>query len=522
VAAVVCAALALIVGSVPAGAEPVPGGGAICPLFAPADRSVNERFGSSIGLDGEHLAVGAWLADVDELVDAGAVYAYRLDPASGDWSEAQRLTASAPEPEAGFGFAVDLDRGLLAVSAQNATAADVPAAGAVHLFELGPGGRWTETAVLTAPTPAEGDLFGYNLEVDAETETVIVGAPGSDPVVAPGPAQPVVDGGSAHVFVRSGSGRWEHQAELVDPNGQNNDRAGNDVAIAGDWAVVGHHLDDPFQGGSLSNAGGALVFRRTGTDWSRPTELLGSEPRRRDRAGIAVDIDIEPDLTEPRALVAMSGWAEEPGDRAVAWVFRYDGERWVEQARIEPERSASPGSHFGRHLELTGGLLAIGASLDAGTGLDGVGESDAEADGEGAGEPDVGTGAVHYYSEENGFWVERAKITPAGAQSGGLAGISVAVSDRWVAAGAERAALGVVNSGGACIVARDELLDGSHAVDRRLRASIALDQPVSGALRPDGEESPPLVLIGALAAGAVAVGLAAGGLALGRRRSRSA
>jgi hypothetical protein len=80
----------------------------------------------------------------------------------------------------------------------------------------------------------------------------------------------------------------------------------------------------------------------------------------------------------------------------------------------------------------------------------------------------------------------------------------------------------VVNSGGACIVARDELLDGSHAVDRRLRASIALDQPVSGALRPDGEESPPLVLIGALAAGAVAVGLAAGGLALGRRRSRSA
>ncbi len=472
----------------------------ICTLFAPEAVAANDRFGTSIGIDGDVMVVGAWLADVEDQRDAGAAYIYSLASDGSRWAESQRLQASAPEAEAGFGFAVDLDRDIAAVSAQNATADSIPDAGAVYVFEPGPDGDWVETARLTAPTPAPGDLFGHNLEVDGPTATIVVGVPGADPPDVGG--QLVEDGGAAHVFVRDGAGTWVHQAELVDPAAKPNDRAGNDVAIADGWAVVGHHLDDPFVDRSISNAGGALVYRRSGATWSGPTELVGSDPRRRDRAGVGVDIDSRPD----GPVLVMTGWAQETEDRAVAWVFRYDGERWVEQTRIEPQHSTSPGSHFGRHVELSGDLLIIGASLDSGP-LPGPSR---------AGDPNAtDRGAVHIYGESDGFWLERAKLAPANAVPGAQAGLSLALSQDWVAIGAERAELGAANTGGVCLARRSVVIDGSYAPDRR----FAVTASVAGLADGSSQSGPTIESVSALVGAAVLLVMVAVGLF--RRRGRS-
>ncbi|MGH1493339.1 MAG: hypothetical protein ACRBK7_28735 [Acidimicrobiales bacterium] len=464
-----------------------------CGLFAPVDGAANDRFGTSIGIDSEVMAVGAWLADAGEQRDTGAVYIHRLQP--GDrWTNTQRLLASNPQAAAGFGFAVDLEGGILAVAAQSEAVDGAAEAGAVYVFEEQLDGSWTEVARLTAPNPAADDLFGHNLEVDEATATIVVGTPGADPQPAGGSA--VENGGAAHVFVRGADGTWSHQAELIDPDAKENDRAGNDVGISGDWLVVGQHLNDAGPRGSIGNAGGALVFRRTGSTWDGPTEILGSDSQTRDRAGIGVDVDGD--------ILVMTGWAQGPDDRAVAWVFRHDGESWQEQARIEPGRSTSPGSHFGRHVELSGRLLAIGASLDDGPGSLGTESSD------------VDRGAVHFYEESDGFWLERAKVTPGGADVGALAGISLALSDDWAAVGAERAALSAANSGGACVIRRADVLDGSNATDRRFGATVAVMVPPGSSVDPS---SNPTVLIAAVAGGVVVIGAAAFVVSAARRRS---
>ncbi|MGI9597849.1 MAG: hypothetical protein ACR2QK_16920 [Acidimicrobiales bacterium] len=473
----------------------------LCPVFAPSDVAANDRFGSSIGVDGDVAAIGAWLADPQGVADAGAVYVYEYGPNRG-WNETAKLTAPVPETGAGFGFSVDVDGDILAVGAHGEAATidggPVTGAGAVHVFERQGDGSWIGTGRLALDRPGVDDMFGHSLEVDAATATIVAGAPGSD-VTRPGAEDgPLVeDGGSAQVFVRDGTGTWVRQAELVDPDAQVNDRAGNDVAISGDRVVVGQHLDDRAGGRNVSNAGGALVYRRTGSTWSEPVELSGSAARARDRAGISVGIDGD--------VAAMAGWSQNAGERAVAWVFEHDGDRWVEQQRIEPgdDGAGGPtsGTHFGRHIELSDGVLAIGASLDDRFAPDG--------------------GAVHYYTGSDGFWLERAKIGADGSGPEALAGIALAVSDRWIAVGAERAALGAPNSGAACLARRTDVLDGSRAPDRRLTATA----PVKGLASSSGffDRSP---IVGAVAAVVAILALVALGAwsarLIGQRRRRRA
>lgn len=426
-----------------------------CALFSPADVEENDWFGSSVGIDGDTAVITSWIAEeTGGPLNAGAAYVYDRQP-DGSWLEGQKLLPSNPGASFNFGFSADIEGDIIAIGAWHETVGAAAQAGAVYIFERPtPTGTWVETARLTASDADPADDLGYNLEVDAATSSVIVGAQQDD--------EGGSNAGAAYVF-RKTNGVWAQEAKLLDPNANTNDRAGNDVAMFGDWAVVGHHLDDVGPNGNQTNAGGALLYKRTGTTWAAPIELDGSNPEPvKNRAGYGVDIDGD--------LLVMTSYHDFDDRRPQAWIFRENNGVWTEEQQIFPYPSVNSGdhpfaagnnndgTHFGRHVELDNGVIAIGSSYDSAL--------------------DFERGATHYWTQDaNGLWKESARIDPEGNAKYFHAGIAVGLSDTHVIVGAEKGNTNddgihepfktspteIFNSGLACIGEVADIVDGSHS-----------------------------------------------------------
>ena len=101
-----------------------------------------------------------------------------------------------------------------------------------------------------------------------------------------GVAGTVSDAGAAYVFQRSGSA-WSQQAKLTAADTAARDRFGGSVAISGDTVVVGALLGTA---GVYADAGAAYVFQRSGSTWSQQAKLAAAEVEALDRFGASVAI----------------------------------------------------------------------------------------------------------------------------------------------------------------------------------------------------------------------------------------
>ena len=138
-------------------------------LVVPDDAQVGLRYGNSVGIDGEYLAVGAFF---DKPVDfqTGSVYLFRR--VAGVWTFLEKLTAPDPVIGAQYGRAVSVDGDRLVVGAPRA---DGPAQGSgkAYLYDLSPAGA--ELVQQFAPANTSfGDSFG--IDVDLQGADLVVGA----------------------------------------------------------------------------------------------------------------------------------------------------------------------------------------------------------------------------------------------------------------------------------------------------------------------------------------------------------
>lgn len=148
-----------------------------------------DRFGSSVALNGDTLAVGAigeassaTGIDGDQLDDtaaiAGAVYVFTRT--AGTWSQQAYIKASNAEAGDQFGSSIGLDIDTLVVGAfmeqSSATGVDgdqmdnsVLGAGAVYLFTRN-AGVWNQQAYIKASNTGVDDVFGgYSVAIDGNT-----------------------------------------------------------------------------------------------------------------------------------------------------------------------------------------------------------------------------------------------------------------------------------------------------------------------------------------------------------------
>lgn len=225
-----------------------------------SDRKANVQFGDkSVAIDGNYIAIGVFresedATGQDEIPSAGAVYIYERNGA-GVWNEVQKVVAAGREQGEWFGKSVAIEGDIMIVGAANEyLQGDVNTQyGAIYVFERDTNGIWNEVDKIRPDFLNHTSKFGHSVDLDGNR--IVVGAYFMD-VGSAG------DGGVAFIFEKDGTGIWNQVATMYDPDANNSDYFGYDVAISGDFAMVGAYQEDEDQDGLnyLQSAGSAFIF----------------------------------------------------------------------------------------------------------------------------------------------------------------------------------------------------------------------------------------------------------------------
>ena len=183
-----------------------------------------------------------------------------------------------------------------------------------------------------------GDRFGRSVAVSGDV-VLISATRDTENGLAPG---------SAYVF-RYAAGVWTEEAKLIPSDGDDGDRYGWSVSVSGDVAVVG----SPGGDGRFSESGSAYVFRYTGGTWTEEAKLFASDGEPGDSFG--GEVIAKGDLV-------FIGASRGSGSGS-AYVFRYVGGIWTEEAKLIPS-DGEIDDVFGVSLAVSGGTVIVGASLD--------------------------------------------------------------------------------------------------------------------------------------------------------------
>ncbi len=350
--------------------------------LVPSDGDWFDAFGRALVAHGDVIAVGSPYDD-DGGSAAGAVYVYRRE--NDVWIHTAKLTASDADVSDWFGLAIALDggRGIIGASGKDLDGDD---AGAAYLFEGFPDIELNKT---TLQDGLPFDRFGAS--VATYGDTLLIGRPRA--------AFP----GSGEIY-RLEHGEWKPEARLEASDRPAQQRFGQAVSIHDGVCVLGAPLDD--DGGE--NAGAAYVFRHDGQAWVQEAKLVASDSAAGDSFGSSVSIS-------DRYLVVGAYLRDDAGDSSgAAYVFHFDGQSWVEQARLTASDAAA-GDQFGRSVTIDGNTVAIGARFD-----DDRGSS---------------SGSVYVFRRSGQQWSQTEKIVPLDGRFGDHFGTSVSLLAEVLAVG---------------------------------------------------------------------------------------
>ena len=194
-------------------------------MIAADDGAASDRFGLSIGLGADTIAIGAPSADVAANADQGAVYVYARSADS--WELQQKVSGTDSAAFDEFGASVALDGDTMLVGAHYANVDFNQNQGAAYVFER-TDTSWSETSKLLGDDSSFTDEFGFSVALRGDT--AIVGALFANP-------NGNENQGEAYAYSRSGSD-WTQVARLVS-DGAAGDEFGIGAAVDGTTAVVG-------------------------------------------------------------------------------------------------------------------------------------------------------------------------------------------------------------------------------------------------------------------------------------------
>ncbi|MBN4082002.1 cadherin-like beta sandwich domain-containing protein [Beggiatoa alba] len=286
-----------------------------------------DRFGESVALSDETLAVGARFEDSDAIGisgeqsnndsrDSGAVYIFTRS--NNQWSQQAYVKASNAELSDAFGV-VALSGDTLAVSAYGEDSSaqgingdqnnnDAQFSGAVYVFTRS-NNEWSQQAYIKASNASSNDLFGAQIlgnsistSIVLDGDTLVVGATGEDSsglgVNADQSDNSANGSGAVYVFTRSG-GQWSQQAFLKASNTGGFDVFGHSLSINGDLLAISARFENSnargINGDQLNNdfinSGAVYLFTRCNGAWTQQAYVKSSNNDARDWFGHSVAID---------------------------------------------------------------------------------------------------------------------------------------------------------------------------------------------------------------------------------------
>ena len=370
------------------------------------DREQLDRFGQSVSMDGDRLAVGTY-QDRDNGPDSGSAYVFERG-ADGRWSQVGKLLAGDGSERDEFGYAVSLDGDRLAIGAR-LDRDNAVASGSAYVFERDAGGRWLEVTKLLSLDGQAGDHFGYSVSLDGDR--LAIGSPndGDNGALS----------GSVYVFERDLDGDWVQACKILPLDGQPSGRFGNSVSLDGDRLAIGAEQSD----GSSELSGSVYVFdRQADGKWLEDSKLFAVDGQAFDCFGRSVSLDGD------RLAIGADEEDDNGGDSGSAYVFERDTDgRWLEASKLLPP-DGQPDARFGFSVSLDGDALAIGAPDDDNSG-------------------GLNAGSAYTFERDAEGWSEASKILPLDGENFDAFGASLALHGDRVAIGTDehRARTGAVH-----------------------------------------------------------------------------
>jgi len=324
-----------------------------------SDGAPEDGFGYSVAVSGDTLVVGAQLADIDGKSAQGAAYVfYRNQGGANRWGQVKKLTASDGAEGDRFGWSVAISGDTIAIGAFNADVGiceDPPYCydqGAAYIFYRNQGGpdNWGQLRKLTASDGFAGDKFGRYISISGNT--LVVGAPEADPEGAEMQ-------GEAYIFYRDqgGADNWGEVKKLTVTDVDTVFRFGISVSISEDKIVVGANT---FVGGN-SNQGAAYVFYRDqgGADnWGQVARLTAADGVAGDDFGYRVSISGDTVVAGARAATVGDNALQ-----GAAYVFSRDqggADHWGEVKKLIASDGAADDS-FGADVLIKDDMIVVGA-----------------------------------------------------------------------------------------------------------------------------------------------------------------
>ncbi|MEX2000258.1 MAG: choice-of-anchor B family protein [Gemmatimonadales bacterium] len=233
--------------------------------------------------------------------------------------------------------------------------------------------------------PAAGQGFGRAVAV--HSADVLVGEP-----------QTGLTPGVVYVFRRGQGGAYAEATRLRAANAAPNDGFGAAIAVQGDWALISATNQN-------DGRGAAYLMRRDNRGrWTDAGILTATDAAEGDGFGSAVA------LGDGIAFVAA---AQQDSGAGAVYVFRMEGNRWVQSAKLYPS-DRQPGDRFGTVMVAASDQLIVSAPFR-----------------------ESRKGIVYVFARNaEGAWQQQASLEPAGAERDARIGTSLLVLGGRVLVGA--------------------------------------------------------------------------------------
>ncbi|MCX6592519.1 MAG: hypothetical protein NTZ56_13435 [Acidobacteria bacterium] len=298
-----------------------------------------------------------------------------------------------------------------------------------------------QQAYIKASNTDAGDRFGFKVAVAGDTMVVTAYGERSTATGVNGDQtiNTASNAGAAYVFVRSG-GNWTQQAYLKASNAETGDYFGYSVSISGDTIVVGA---PPENGGAttingngadntVSGAGAAYVFVRSGTTWTQQAYLKAPVNGSGYYFGYSVSVSGDTVVVgipgESSNATGVNGNANNTSasSSGAAYVFVRSGTTWTQQAYLKASNTRS-GAYFGLPVAIDGNTIVVGSQYES-SNATGVNGNQADTSASSA-------GAAYVFVRSGTTWTQQAYLKASNARAAALFGYSVSVSGDTVAIG---------------------------------------------------------------------------------------
>ena len=246
------------------------------------------------------------------------------------------------------------------------------------------GEQWIQTGRLVPPDGASGDWFGLYTAMDHHR--ILIGSVRHD--------EGGTNVGAAYAYELIDN-QWVFEQKLSPMNAVEDGGFGS-VEVQGSRAAIG-------ASGSPNGApvGSVTVFEHDGERWNTIEEIIPVDAEPHDQFGRAIFLDGDQLIIGSPTHFDENQWSY----AGAAYIFDFDGEHWVEQAKLVPSDLFGR-VFFGRTVWVQGDRAVVGVH-------GAINQS----------------GRIYCYGFENGQWVEQQIIEPEIIKTKGYFGVSISIDD---------------------------------------------------------------------------------------------